>query len=41
MLFDCQEDRPWDGAPRHNSLIFIGRKLDREKLTKGFKACLA
>jgi G3E family GTPase len=41
MLFDCEEDRPWDGEARHNSLIFIGRKLNREQLTEGFRACLA
>ncbi len=41
MLFDGRPDRPWDGEPRHNSLIFIGRNLDREELEGGFKACLA
>ena len=24
MLFDGRPDRPWDGEPRYNSLIFIG-----------------
>jgi G3E family GTPase len=42
MLFDGRPDRPWSKAEqRHNSLIFIGRKLDRAKLEAGFKACLA
>ncbi len=42
MLFDGRPDRPWgEKEPRHNSLIFIGRKLDRSKLEAGFKACLA
>lgn len=42
MLFDGRPDRPWaKKEPRHNSLIFIGRKLDRTKLEAGFKACLA
>jgi hypothetical protein len=41
MLFDGRPDRPWDGQPRRNSLIFIGRNLDREKLVAGFNACLA
>ena len=41
MLFDCEEDRPWGNEPRHNSLIFIGRNLDRSKLQAGFQACLA
>jgi G3E family GTPase len=41
MLFDGRPDRPWDGQPRRNSLIFIGRNLDREQLVAGFNACLA
>ena len=41
MLFDGRPDRPWDGEPRYNSLIFIGRNLDRAELTEGFEACLA
>ncbi len=41
MLFDGRPDRPWDGEPRCNSLIFIGRNLDRAELTEGFEACLA
>ena len=41
MLFDGRSDRPWGGEPRYNSLIFIGRNLDRTELTEGFEACLA
>ena len=41
MLFDGRPDRPWGGEPRYNSLIFIGRNLDRAELTEGFEACLA
>ncbi len=42
MLFDGRPDRPWGKKERrHNSLIFIGRKLDRAGLEAGFKACLA
>jgi G3E family GTPase len=42
MLFDGRPDRPWGKKEqRHNSLIFIGRNLDRAKLETGFKACLA
>ena len=42
MLFDGRPDRPWGAKEtRHNSLIFIGRNLDRGKLEGGFKACLA
>ena len=40
MLFDGRPDRPWGKQPRKNELIFIGRKLDREALTAGFRACL-
>ena len=42
MLFDAKFDREWQpGEARANTLIFIGRELDREKLNAGFKACLA
>jgi G3E family GTPase len=42
MLFDGRPDRLWGKTePRHNSMIFIGRKLDRAKLEAGFKACFA
>ncbi|MBP3956659.1 GTP-binding protein [Gemmata sp. G18] len=41
MLFDGKLDKPWGKAPRSNKLIFIGRNLDREALTEGFKSCLA
>jgi G3E family GTPase len=40
MLFDGRSDRPWGEMPRHNSLIFIGRNLDREELNEGFRQCL-
>jgi G3E family GTPase len=40
MLFDGAPDRPWGKAPRANDLVFIGRKLDREKLVDGFRKCL-
>ncbi len=41
MLFDGRPDREWGNEPRHNSLIFIGRNLDRAALTEGFQQCLA
>ena len=41
MLFDGRPDRPWEGEARYNSLIFIGRNLNRTELTEGFEACLA
>jgi len=41
MLFDGKPDRPWKkNETRTNKMIFIGRNLDREELTAGFKACL-
>ena len=42
MLFDGRPDRPWSkGEERDNKLIFIGRKLNRERLEDGFRKCLA
>ena len=41
MLFDGRADRPWGNEARKNTLIFIGRHLDREELNAGFNACLA
>jgi G3E family GTPase len=40
MLFDGRPDRVWGNEPRHNTLIFIGRNLDRAKLNEGFRQCL-
>ena len=40
MLIDAASGGPWAGRPRKNSLVFIGRNLDREALNKGFRACL-
>lgn len=41
MLFDAKFDREWNGQPRQNTLVFIGKNLDRTELTEAFKACLA
>jgi G3E family GTPase len=41
MLFDGRPDRPWAGEERANTLVFIGRGLDRAELEAGFRACLA
>jgi len=41
MLLDGDSDRPWGRGRRVNQLCFIGRKLDREALVSGFRACLA
>jgi G3E family GTPase len=40
MLFDGRPDRPWGHEPRANKLVFIGRNLDRARLTEGFRSCL-
>jgi G3E family GTPase len=41
MLFDGSPGEPWEAEERRNSLVFIGRNLDRGELEGGFKACLA
>ena len=42
MLFDAQFDREWRAAePRTNTLVFIGKNLDRAKLNEAFRQCLA
>ncbi len=41
MLFDAKFDREWGPDPRNNTLVFIGKNLDRAALTAAFKACLA
>jgi G3E family GTPase len=41
MMFDGRLERPWAGAARRSSLIFIGRNLDRQELEAGFASCLA
>ena len=41
MLFDAKFDRPWGADPRANTLVFIGKKLDRAALTAAFRSCLA
>ncbi len=40
MLFDAKFDREWENQPRQNTLVFIGKNLDRAALTEKFKACL-
>jgi G3E family GTPase len=40
MLMDGRPDREWGNDPRVNTLIFIGRNLDRAALNEGFKSCL-
>jgi G3E family GTPase len=41
MLFDAKFDREWGTEPRVNTLVFIGKNLDRAALTGAFKGCLA
>jgi G3E family GTPase len=41
MLFDAKFDRDWGSDARTNTLVFIGKNLDRAVLTDGFKKCLA
>ncbi len=40
MLFDGRPDKPWNGQPRRNQLVFIGRNLDRAELEASFRSCL-
>jgi G3E family GTPase len=41
MMFDARLERPWGNTPRNNSLVFIGRKLDRQAIEAGFESCIA
>ncbi|KAK4534904.1 hypothetical protein CDCA_CDCA03G0929 [Cyanidium caldarium] len=41
MMFESMPLEPWGDQPRINKLVFIGRDLDREKLTHSFRMCLA
>ena len=41
MLFDAKFDKPWGASPRTNTLVFIGKNLDRAALNEGFKSCFA
>ena len=40
MLFDAKFDRDWGKDTRNNTLVFIGRNLDRTALNEGFKSCV-
>lgn len=41
MQLDAEPGKAWAaGEPRVNKLVFIGKDLNREELTSGFKACL-
>ena len=41
MLFEGRPGRPWgDAEDRINRLVFIGRELNKEKITRGFMDCI-
>ena len=41
MIMEIQPDRSWQvGEQRKNELVFIGRNLDRAKLSEDFNSCL-
>jgi G3E family GTPase len=40
MVVDTSALGPWGDRPRKTQLVFIGRELDRNLLTRGFDACL-
>jgi G3E family GTPase len=41
MMLDARPETDSTGKPRKCALVFIGKKLDREELTKGFRECAA
>jgi G3E family GTPase len=41
MLFDAKFDREWGAEPRMNTLVFIGKNLNRAALNDAFKGCLS
>ncbi|GAB4166637.1 MAG: GTP-binding protein [Terrimicrobiaceae bacterium] len=41
MMMDAADGGPWGSRTRKNSLIFIGRHLDREGLNQSFRDCLS
>ena len=41
MIFDGKHGDPWaSGEPRSNSLVFIGKNLDKKGIEEAFVACL-
>ena len=40
MMFDGKEEQPWGERPRENTVLFIGRGLDRQRLQEGMQTCL-
>lgn len=41
MIMNAASGGPWGERARKNSLVFIGRNLDRAELNKAFQACVA
>jgi G3E family GTPase len=41
MMFDGRLERPWGEGTRGNTLVFIGRNLDRQELEAGLESCVA
>jgi G3E family GTPase len=41
MILNAAPGGPWRGRPSKNSLVFIGRNLDRKTLTEAFDGCLS
>jgi G3E family GTPase len=41
MMFDGRLEQPWGDRPRRNTLVFIGRNLDRQELEAGLESCIA
>ncbi|MCU0761251.1 MAG: GTP-binding protein [Steroidobacteraceae bacterium] len=41
MMFDGRLERPWGSGTRGNTLVFIGRNLDRNELEAGLHSCFA
>ena len=41
MMFDGRLERPWGNGTRGNTLVFIGRNLDRNELEAGLASCFA
>jgi G3E family GTPase len=42
MLIEGNRQRPWKAdETRESRLVFIGRDLPKDKLTRGFEACRA
>nr|WP_296363374.1 GTP-binding protein [Virgibacillus sp.] len=40
MIFAGEEKNNWGNEQRKSELVFIGKNLDKEKLTAQFRACI-